>query len=646
MKCSKCQTDMFQAKDSWLCMECGHLETTPVESVPLEISKKKVLKVASPSIAPPPEPVATPTTPPVKVETIQPPVSSVAPLDSPVVTHTIDHSTQTSIVVEAPAPIESPTVTTITDSSSTIVDEVASEEPSVATSTVVDNASETRVPAPSAADLHPAKAKSRLTIEPPTAMSETTDEKPEVTPVPVIAPAVATSEMSAPPAAEIVPATTVTEKLPESPPRAIAQDLPAPSSELKMVAPVTHPKPMSKKVKIGAIIALISALLLGGGSVYAFAVAPQNALPDYIGRLYLAKTSHVVGSVKSGDADAAANFEYSGDYDITNIDNPKASLAISGQFGGSATGSKDESSIKADVINTDKTIYVKLSDAGFLQLFLPTITSNSWMKYDYSKAKEAKKDPACSKPTSTSKPVFGSQVLSKIPVKNASFKGFGTVDGQLSSHFVGEIDLPKMKALIDTANKSLPESCRISSAGLGSPKDKIVYEVWRGISSDKLIVTSTSDSKDFVVKLTTSSYNKKVSIVAPKDAVDLSKLFSGEGSGSQIDAPDPAPLLSASDIQRQADLRSIQKGLEEYFIDNKKYPNSLITLTKGSAPPLAKIPLDPNNTSPFKYTYTIATNQLTYTLTACLESATVTGSNIEAPIAPCATKSYVLKQNS
>jgi general secretion pathway protein G len=102
----------------------------------------------------------------------------------------------------------------------------------------------------------------------------------------------------------------------------------------------------------------------------------------------------------------------------------------------------------------------------------------------------------------------------------------------------------------------------------------------------------------------------------------------------------------ARDTKRKTDLTAIQKGLEEYFVDNNVYPASLNSLTLGSAPILKTVPVDPTNTGNYTYTYTPANSNTTYTLTACLENDQDSGTDVIAPVAPCTTKTFELVNNN
>lgn len=98
----------------------------------------------------------------------------------------------------------------------------------------------------------------------------------------------------------------------------------------------------------------------------------------------------------------------------------------------------------------------------------------------------------------------------------------------------------------------------------------------------------------------------------------------------------------ARDTKRKTDLTSIQKGLEEYFVDNNAYPTALTALQAGSAPIMKTIPTDPKNTGAYIYTYTAANSNTTYTLDACLENDQDSGTDVIAPVSPCTTKTFQL----
>ncbi len=102
----------------------------------------------------------------------------------------------------------------------------------------------------------------------------------------------------------------------------------------------------------------------------------------------------------------------------------------------------------------------------------------------------------------------------------------------------------------------------------------------------------------------------------------------------------------ARDTQRKTDLRSIQKGLEEYFVSSNVYPGALTDLTTGTSPIMKEVPADPKNTGAYVYSYAPANTNTTYTLTACLENGGDSGQGVVAAVSPCTTKSFQLVNNN
>jgi len=118
----------------------------------------------------------------------------------------------------------------------------------------------------------------------------------------------------------------------------------------------------------------------------------------------------------------------------------------------------------------------------------------------------------------------------------------------------------------------------------------------------------------------------------------------------------------ARDTQRKTDLRAIQQGLEEYFVNNNGYPVSasftpadqvlgstnqsgpLDNAQNGATPIMKTVPTDPKNASPYQYTY--QSSGSTYTLNACLENAGDNGTDTLAPVSPCTTRSFQLVNNN
>lgn len=208
MKCPKCQADMIQAKDSWLCMNCGHLETGEAIPTPTVNAKTKV------------------------------PVTLVKPVEA--------------APVPAPAPVIPPRKELPTPS----------PEPEPRESVPVESPTMSKFP-PSASSLHPAG---------PAVIPET-EEAPVEPEAPVAEPE---------PAPEPAPAPTP-EPAKDVEPERIADDLPdsvvppAPTSDLKVVQPATHPgsSPHSHRLLIGLIIAFLIAA--GAVAFYVFFLSSNTS---------------------------------------------------------------------------------------------------------------------------------------------------------------------------------------------------------------------------------------------------------------------------------------------------------------------------------------------------------------------------------
>ena len=104
----------------------------------------------------------------------------------------------------------------------------------------------------------------------------------------------------------------------------------------------------------------------------------------------------------------------------------------------------------------------------------------------------------------------------------------------------------------------------------------------------------------------------------------------------------------ARDTKRKTDILAMQKGLEEYFINNNAYPDTqalMVTdLGAGTAPIMKTVPTDPKNVAPYVYTYVSGNTDTTYTLSACLENSGDNGTDVILPAASnntaCTTKVF------
>lgn len=268
MKCPKCQAEMIQAKGSWLCMECGHLESVAPNSVPLihednaaeaTIVGNMVAPVAAEASAPNPSPEAA-----VKS------VPDVTPVVTPAPKHTIDHAAQAAkstshAVKPKPAKKEKTVFESLPKAETEPETETAtaSESKPVADSKLTTDNSPRAIDGPSrvapvsAAELHPTPVvKTQPKSESIPTSGTTIETITTPTPSPVASPD------------------------PEPTAQAIAQTAPAPTAEIPAIAPVTHPRPVNKRLMIN-IIVLFVALVAAAGIIYAYfqGIDPSLLIP-------------------------------------------------------------------------------------------------------------------------------------------------------------------------------------------------------------------------------------------------------------------------------------------------------------------------------------------------------------------------------
>lgn len=286
MKCSKCQTEMFQAKESWLCMECGHLEPISADTVPLTIIEKKIVKLATPIISPPQIPEIT------KVFYI-PAASKLAKTKTLIeqqqpssVVHTINHKLQNTSVESKSVSLGEENSLPSGDNSTILIEKHVKEASSVATfeepANKDDKPKNIRFSAPSAADLHPQLSKTLMQDITPAAKPNNLRQVSKVTEVdkagpPSIDPLDYTPQISDLTSAQIIsePTTSpsqtadLTTVKTNSSPIAVAQDIPAIKPVLSKIAPVTHPRPMNTAI-IVSIAAVFLGLIAAVGIIYAY----------------------------------------------------------------------------------------------------------------------------------------------------------------------------------------------------------------------------------------------------------------------------------------------------------------------------------------------------------------------------------------
>lgn len=434
-----------------------------------------------------------------------------------------------------------------------------------------------------------------------------------------------------------------------------------------LLLPVRRSRRLSTKL-IALILAALFVIGLIAAAVYLYLIAPQLVLTSHLARLVGAKTS-VFSSAITADFGEGSSYsiKLAGKYDITDQTKPKLDLSVTGKSAtpdvkSIAAAAAQTGTLSADIRLVSQVAYFKIDSMSLLSALIPVSISKDWYKYDLSSSTNTSK---CLDTKKDSGSLFGSSILTKVPVKGAAFKGLESINGNPRFHYSGTIDNSKLKAAIDNANKKLSADCQLDVSPDDYKSVTVTYELWRGWSQDRItfeIADSAAKTKS-VVTFDTGAYNQPVKIDAPKDAKDVSDLLSAFGSAGSDGSADTSPTTTrtnvpaatatvqqkARDTQRKTDIRSLQKGLEEYFVNNNAYPKTLAELTKAAvdSPPIFKsIPADPTNKAPFGYTYAPGTLDkgayTTYTLRACLENAADTGNFVTNPVTPCKTATFEL----
>lgn len=271
MKCPTCQTEMTQAKDSWLCVECGHLEprddkSSKIVSTHVDTTSKSAAPTVPTEVKPTPA--------------IEAPAKSADGSDSSL------------------SPTPTPTVTSIRRAKKTPPPKV--DTPSTATPAAIDPIAGTPVPA-----------------QPVTTSKEESPSQPAaVTPVDAVQPPEASAESIVPTAAPIATDDQTPAAMPASPPSppvtstvvptgapaAVAEPLPVPvptdtptylpnlgsptlapaapatlpvdsKAPIKVITPMTHPKrkalsPVLIYFMVFFSVLALAALLLYGYRMY------------------------------------------------------------------------------------------------------------------------------------------------------------------------------------------------------------------------------------------------------------------------------------------------------------------------------------------------------------------------------------------
>jgi hypothetical protein len=349
-----------------------------------------------------------------------------------------------------------------------------------------------------------------------------------------------------------------------------------PVSSQPAVTPTTHPRPVSalRAVKILAVVVVLAII---GLVAYFFLWAPGGVLAGYLTRVSTAKTSTYAATLDTESTDSGEHLAVSvnGSYDLSNQNTPKLDMSITGKVSAGAgivSRGGSSGSLAGHIITTDNVLYFQIQSLSFLSDLLPVKISKDWYKYDLGKSNDDK----CLKSGKSSGSVLGSQIMTKIPVKNAKFLGPDSFNGTSALHYSGTVDNSKLQAAIDNANKGLSADCKIDVSADDFKNLSITYEIWRGLSKDrlKLSVADSHDKTNASMTFDTGAYNKPVSIKAPAGAKDASQLIKDLEASA-------GPQDSAADVTRQSDLAQLSSLAEQYSSNHRgAYPATALILSK------------------------------------------------------------------
>ncbi len=351
-------------------------------------------------------------------------------------------------------------------------------------------------------------------------------------------------------------------------------------------------KPSKLRRLIIPLMGVLVVSLLVGGWVYASFYEPSHAPSKYIAKLISNSRGQYAGtlSFKSDDSTYSGyslSVKFNGQYDSSNLRNPKIDLNLEGSMG---TGS-----LGGELRALDKMLFLRIGSLGLFGSLGATI-SKDWYKTDLGDSITRDKCQGRSKSSGT---LLGIQLPNDFPAKQTKRLGLlETIDGHRTSHFSGVLDFDKLQKFIEEANKSLSADCKLTFNRSDYNGVTAKYNLWASQSFDRLSVqVDDSKSKSHIeVTLDTQKYNQPVQISAPANAKPLTNIF-GDLSGSDLGAP------LSRDAQRKADLRNVKTALETYFNDTSYYPSgNFYGLSKLLVPTYIKVlPQDPKAGQSYGY---------------------------------------------
>ncbi len=296
--------------------------------------------------------------------------------------------------------------------------------------------------------------------------------------------------------------------------------------------PLTSPtkpklKPRRRKL-ILATLSVLVVLLLGAGALAAdwYYYAPRHAAVSYYKKLSAAKSAKFSGSLifssteqKLGDANG--DLTVSGQYDINDKVNPK--------FAGDFTGSIARGEADFSLLETDKTLFFKITKLSFLGA-LGIKVPPDWYKVpiDKSLSQDVTGSDKCDLTN------VGGVKLPTLPFSKIRRIGiFDTVNGHRTVHYSASLTGADIKKWLDEANKKVPAECASTIDTEDVAKWSLSLNLWSSKDFDRLdAVAGDGQGSRVEAKIDTSSYDHAGSITAPAGAKSFEELFQDFESGS------------------------------------------------------------------------------------------------------------------
>ena len=298
-------------------------------------------------------------------------------------------------------------------------------------------------------------------------------------------------------------------------------------------------KGLSKSLKITVAAVTSFILIFGGLLAYLNLWAPRTAFASYFGHIAKAKSAAYSGNIKfetetsiptSFTEISPANYTIGGDFDIAGAytlkdDKPLGNMGLDGSLDFNGLSSD----LKANFVANDEDFYFQLEKLGVLSALGFNI-SNDWYKTSYKQDLKDEGSDCSDEENQKILEYLGKNVFSSDAVSIAR-KGllWEKVDGKLTSHYTGTVDIEKFMERLQGLNDVVSEKCIPKDDFKVSDQDKkafekteISFDLYSSSNFDKITMSVKTDIDDtktsFGADMTFKDYGKEQNITIPADA--------------------------------------------------------------------------------------------------------------------------------